>query len=394
MYAGSMVELADKKSLFTNPQHPYTRALLNAIPRPELRHETLNAIPGTVCNLFDPPPGCKFHPRCSKAQEICKTEAPGLESKSRQKSSRLLFSGCLMPLLEVRNLTKYFEVNEGFFSRLGNGRKILKAVDQISFSVPEGKTFGLVGESGCGKSTTARLITRLIPATMGEVYFGGMEILNLPKKDVRKLRKHIQMIFQDPYASLNPRMRVVDIVGRPLTIFFGTKGQKRVDQVVELLDLVGLRPEHLYRYPHEFSGGQRQRIGIARALAANPKLIIADEPVSSLERLGAGASAESAKAAAAGTQTELNFHIARSQRSRLSGRHRGCNVCRKNHGDCPRGGDFQDTAKPLYQGPLGLQPDGGIVHGEHRVATQRRSDSSAQSACGLPPRTALSHSRG
>jgi len=188
-----------------------------------------------------------------------------------------------MPLLEVKNLTKHFEINAGFFSRLGGERKILKAVDQISFSVPEGKTFGLVGESGCGKSTTARLITRLIPATTGEVYFDGVEILNRPKKDVRKLRKHIQMIFQDPYASLNPRMRLVDIVGRPLTIFFGTKGQKRVDQVAELLELVGLRSEHLYRYPHEFSGGQRQRIGIARALAANPKLIIADEPVSSLD---------------------------------------------------------------------------------------------------------------
>jgi len=188
-----------------------------------------------------------------------------------------------MALLEVKNLTKHFEIGGGFFSRLGGGKKLLKAVDQISFSVPEGKTFGLVGESGCGKSTTARLITRLIPATTGEVYFEGMDVLNLPKRDMRKLRKHIQMIFQDPYASLNPRMRVVDIIGRPLTIFFGAKGQKRADRVVELLELVGLRPEHLYRYPHEFSGGQRQRIGIARALAANPKLIIADEPVSSLD---------------------------------------------------------------------------------------------------------------
>ena len=188
-----------------------------------------------------------------------------------------------MALLEVKNLSKHFEIGGGFLSWLGRGKKLRKAVDQISFSVPEGKTFGLVGESGCGKSTTARLITRLIPATTGEVYFEGMDVLNLPKRDVRKLRKHIQMIFQDPYASLNPRMRVVDIIGRPLTIFFGAKGQKRVDRVVELLELVGLRPEHLYRYPHEFSGGQRQRIGIARALAANPKLIIADEPVSSLD---------------------------------------------------------------------------------------------------------------
>jgi len=188
-----------------------------------------------------------------------------------------------MSLLEVKELTKHFDVSGGLLSRLLAGSKILKAVDQISFSVPEGKTFGLVGESGCGKSTTARLITRLIPATGGEVYFEGSDLLRLPKKRVRELRKHIQMIFQDPYASLNPRMRIVDIVGRPLSIFYGIKGHKKVDQVAELLELVGLSAEQLYRYPHEFSGGQRQRIGIARALAANPKLIIADEPVSSLD---------------------------------------------------------------------------------------------------------------
>jgi oligopeptide/dipeptide ABC transporter ATP-binding protein len=186
-------------------------------------------------------------------------------------------------MLEVTNLTKYFDINGGLLSRLSSGHKLLKAVDHICFSVPEGKTFGLVGESGCGKSTTARLITRLIPATEGEVFFYGRDILRLPKQEVRKLRRHIQMIFQDPYASLNPRMRVIDIVGRPLTLFHGLRGQKKIDRVAELLELVGLRPEHLHRYPHEFSGGQRQRIGIARALAANPKLIIADEPVSSLD---------------------------------------------------------------------------------------------------------------
>jgi oligopeptide/dipeptide ABC transporter ATP-binding protein len=189
----------------------------------------------------------------------------------------------IMALLEVRNLTKHFDVTDGLFSRWFGGRKLLKAVDRVSFSVPEGKTFGLVGESGCGKSTTARLITKLIPATEGEVFFQGREITQLPTKQVRELRNNIQMIFQDPYASLNPRMRVVDIVGRPLTIFRGMRGRKRTQRVAELLELVGLSADHLYRYPHEFSGGQRQRIGIARALAANPKLIVADEPVSSLD---------------------------------------------------------------------------------------------------------------
>ncbi|HEY7219310.1 MAG TPA: dipeptide/oligopeptide/nickel ABC transporter ATP-binding protein, partial [Candidatus Binatia bacterium] len=188
-----------------------------------------------------------------------------------------------MALLEVKDLTKHFDVSGGWPSRLITGRKILKAVDGVSFAVPEGKVFGLVGESGCGKSTTARLITRLIAATAGEVYFDGREILRLPDKAVRQLRKQIQIIFQDPYASLNPRMKVVDIVGRPVTIFDGIRGRKRVDRVVGLLELVGLAADHLQRYPHEFSGGQRQRIGIARALAANPRLIIADEPVSSLD---------------------------------------------------------------------------------------------------------------
>ena len=186
-------------------------------------------------------------------------------------------------MLEVKNLTKYFDLSGGLLSRLSSELKLLKAVDHICFYVPEGKTFGLVGESGCGKSTTARLITRLIPATEGEVFFHGRDILRLPKQELRELRRHIQMIFQDPYASLNPRMRVIDIVGRPATLFHGLKGRKKIDRVTELLELVGLRPEHLYRYPHEFSGGQRQRIGIARALAAGPKLIIADEPVSSLD---------------------------------------------------------------------------------------------------------------
>jgi oligopeptide transport system ATP-binding protein len=186
-------------------------------------------------------------------------------------------------MLEVKNLTKYFDITGGLFSRFSSGAKVLKAVDHISFAVPEGKILGLVGESGCGKSTTARLITRLIPATEGEVSFDGREILRLPKREMRELRRYIQMIFQDPYASLNPRMRVIEIVGRPLTLFHGMRGQKKLARVTELLELVGLHPDHVYRYPHEFSGGQRQRIGIARALAANPKLIIADEPVSSLD---------------------------------------------------------------------------------------------------------------
>jgi oligopeptide/dipeptide ABC transporter ATP-binding protein len=162
-------------------------------------------------------------------------------------------------------------------------RRLLKAVDDVSFSVDEGQTLGLVGESGCGKSTTARLITRLMPATSGEVYIEGQEILGLRKNEIRALRKHMQMVFQDPYASLNPRIRVVDAIGRSLAIYFGMNGKRRADEVERLLQLVGLQPDHMQRYPHELSGGQRQRVAIARALATRPKLVIADEPVSALD---------------------------------------------------------------------------------------------------------------
>jgi oligopeptide/dipeptide ABC transporter ATP-binding protein len=164
-----------------------------------------------------------------------------------------------------------------------NGRKLLKAVDGINFSIPEGRTLGLVGESGCGKSTTARLITRLIPPTSGEVYIEGREILSLPKKQIREVRRRVQMVFQDPYASLNPRMTVADTIGRSLAIYFGMKRRRRMEEVERLLVLVGLQADHMHRYPHELSGGQRQRVAIARALSTEPKLIIADEPVSALD---------------------------------------------------------------------------------------------------------------
>jgi peptide/nickel transport system ATP-binding protein/oligopeptide transport system ATP-binding protein len=184
-----------------------------------------------------------------------------------------------MALLEVRHLVKHFVRKQGLWSP----PSIVKAVDDVSFSIDEGEMFGLVGESGSGKSTTGRCILRLIEPTSGAVVFRGENVLGFSRERMRLARRDMQIVFQDPYSSLNPRMRVGDIVEEPLIIHkLGIKAERRA-RVAELFDLVGLETAHLTRYPHEFSGGQRQRIGIARALALNPALIIADEAVSALD---------------------------------------------------------------------------------------------------------------
>ncbi|MDP2234505.1 MAG: dipeptide ABC transporter ATP-binding protein [Actinomycetota bacterium] len=183
-------------------------------------------------------------------------------------------------LLEVTSLTKHFPVRQGVFSR---GTEFVSAVDDVSFSVEQGKTLGLVGESGCGKSTTGRCVIRLTEPTSGSVKFEGREVTGLHGSDLKAFRREAQIIFQDPYASLNPRMTIGEIVSEPLLIHSIGSGSDRTRKSKDLLDLVGLNPEHINRYPHEFSGGQRQRIGIARALALDPKLIVCDEPVSALD---------------------------------------------------------------------------------------------------------------
>jgi len=184
-------------------------------------------------------------------------------------------------LLQVKNLKKYFPIRGGLFSR---EVARVHAVDDVSFTIEKGETLGLVGESGCGKSTTGRCILRLIEPTSGEVTFEGKNVTALDKRSLRHLRRDMQIIFQDPYASLNPRMTVGSIIGEAIVIHKLAKTRKeREERVVHLLETVGLSSEHLRRYPHEFSGGQRQRIGIARALAVSPKLIVADEPVSALD---------------------------------------------------------------------------------------------------------------
>ncbi|MDI6784439.1 MAG: ATP-binding cassette domain-containing protein [bacterium] len=184
-------------------------------------------------------------------------------------------------ILSIKNVKKYFPVTQGVFSKTVGQ---VKAVDGVSFEMQPGETLGLVGESGCGKTTLGRVILQLIRATEGEIRFkDSPNLVALSNHEVRPYRRKLQMIFQDPFSSLNPRMTIGSIVGEGLTVYNLAKGKKKQDRIAELLKVVGINPEHMYRYPHEFSGGQRQRIGIARALAVEPDLIIADEPVSSLD---------------------------------------------------------------------------------------------------------------
>ena len=184
------------------------------------------------------------------------------------------------PLLEVKNLKKYFPVKGGILSKAIG---YVYAVNGVSFHLDKRESLGLVGESGCGKSTTARAILRLIEPTGGEIFFEGRDICKLDQEEMRSIRRDMQIVFQDPYASLDPRRTVEQIIGEPLDVFQVSTKKERKDRIAYLLQKVGLNPDHARRYPHEFSGGQRQRIGIARALALNPKLIIGDEPVSALD---------------------------------------------------------------------------------------------------------------
>jgi oligopeptide transport system ATP-binding protein len=185
-----------------------------------------------------------------------------------------------MSLLELRDVHKYFPIHAGLFSRhVGD----VRAVDGVDFTINAGETLGLVGESGSGKTTVGRLILRLLTKTSGEIFYNGQDVTAMDAGQIRKLRREMQIIFQDPFASLNPRMTVGDIIGEPLQIHGIASGKDARDRVAELLQLVGLRPYHANRYPHEFSGGQRQRVGVARALAVDPKFIVCDEPVSALD---------------------------------------------------------------------------------------------------------------
>jgi peptide/nickel transport system ATP-binding protein len=304
MYAGRIVEQGTTRQIFSSPKHPYTWGLFDCLPKIEDRKGIrLTPIFGQPPNLANPPSGCKFHPRCPYAFERCILEEPPLFTRDDGQTTRcwLYDDGAdgarhrvsearestvddhpekNEVLLDVRDLKKWFPITRGIFQRtVGH----VQAVDGLSFQLHRGETLGVVGESGSGKSTAGRVLLRLLDPTGGQVTFDGQDLARLDRNGLRTMRKRMQIIFQDPYSSLNPRRTVGSIVAQPLTLHKLERGKAVNERVSDILERVGLNPAHAVRYPHEFSGGQRQRIGIARAIAANPDFIVCDEPVSALD---------------------------------------------------------------------------------------------------------------
>jgi peptide/nickel transport system ATP-binding protein len=314
MYAGKPVETGPVDEIFFRSRMPYTLGLLGSLPRLDVDSSArLRPIPGAPPSLIRLPPGCPFVPRCPVAIERCAEEEPALlvvapEHRSACHRSRELAAGEPLfaagdaagatagaaagaaavlpaangePVIGVCDLVKHYPITSGRLLRRRVGEA--HAVCGVSLELRERETLGLVGESGCGKSTTARSILQLLPVTAGSVRFEGQELTTLTRRKLRPLRQHVQVVFQDPFASLDPRMPVGEIVAEPLHVHERWDRQTGPDRVAELFRLVGLNPEHRNRYPHEFSGGQRQRVGIARALALEPKVLVLDEPVSALD---------------------------------------------------------------------------------------------------------------
>jgi glutathione transport system ATP-binding protein len=320
MYAGRAVEAATADVLFHESKMPYTLGLLGSLPRANVTsHEPLRPIPGSPPSLINLPDACPFAPRCPAVIPRCREEEPALNlvepgheaacirATSLPNGGVNLFAptwtdtesagvkqetltvdetgngaaGIGATLVSVQDIVKHFPVRAGTFIR--RTVAVAHAVCDVSFNLAERETLGLVGESGSGKSTTARVLLQLLPATAGSVKFEGTELVGKSRKELRPYRQQLQIVFQDPFASLDPRMPVGEIVGEPLKVHHRwdrTSGPKRV---ADLFEMVGLNPEHRNRYPHEFSGGQRQRVGVARALALGPKVLILDEPVSALD---------------------------------------------------------------------------------------------------------------
>jgi peptide/nickel transport system ATP-binding protein len=264
MYKGKIVEQGTTKEIFQNPQHPYTKGLLSCRPPLDIRLKNLP----TVEDFFSREKTSHFFESGNIIQE---SERKTIHEKMYSQP----------PILEVKNLNTRFPLS---FSLFGKATEYLNAVDEVSFSVFPGETLGIVGESGCGKTTLGRTILQLVASSSGKVLFEGTDLASMSPGKLRELRKDLQIIFQDPYSSLNPRMTIGSAIMEPMKVHRIHKDVRTMhEQVMRLLKKVGLEEQHYHRYPHEFSGGQRQRICIARALSINPKLIICDESVSALD---------------------------------------------------------------------------------------------------------------
>ncbi|TCT31764.1 dipeptide ABC transporter ATP-binding protein [Martelella mediterranea] len=301
MYAGNRMELGPAKTLFSAPVHPYTTGLLNSSPAKYTPGTMIEPISGRPPSLLAPPKGCVFRPRCTKAMDVCAKTPPlrvfddGTAALCWQETEDLAPEGAApaeysstgasegqthrQRMIEAVNVHLSYETGGG----MKGAPKALHVLKGIDLTLYKGETLGLVGESGCGKSTLARVLAGLVPASSGDVVVEGQMLDTLTHSDWRAMRKRIQLVFQDPFGSLNPRRRVSSIIGDPFRIHKICAGAERKRKVQELMERVGLNPEHYNRYPSEFSGGQRQRIGIARALALHPDIIIFDEPVSALD---------------------------------------------------------------------------------------------------------------
>ena len=311
MYAGQIVEQASRAQLLAQPLHPYTQKLFAALPDMTRRNQPLAAIPGNVPPLGGGMRGCRFAPRCDKAWALCGEQAPDWTVVAEEQGVRchlyadggshvgwversdthhLLNAGdgyrCAPPilpasLLQVSDLHVHFPIRKGILQRVVGQ---VKAVDGVSLEIAQGRTLALVGESGCGKTTLGKALLQLIQPTAGSVRFAGHELIGLNGNELRARRAAMQMVFQDPYASLNPKMRVAEILEEGMAALnIGGSSAARQAHIDTLLDQVGLARAAKWRYPHEFSGGQRQRIAIARALAVSPQLLICDEPTSALD---------------------------------------------------------------------------------------------------------------
>ncbi len=306
MYAGQIVEAASRKQFFASPKHPYSRKLFRSIPGRVQRGAALEVIAGSVPSLRQEFRGCRFADRCDQAWELCRRKIPGwTEQKGRgvlchlydtavsppasttkprrptRKAPKMVSGKAGETLLRVTDLKVHFPIVKGVFQHVVGQ---VKAVDGISLDIARGRTLALVGESGCGKTTVGKGILQLVPPTAGNVTYDGRELTQLKGRELRPLRRHFQIIFQDPYASLDPRMLVGEILEEGMRAQgIGANRVERQARAAELLEQVGLPPDARQRYPHEFSGGQRQRISIARALAVEPELIVCDEPTSALD---------------------------------------------------------------------------------------------------------------